>query len=66
MKTVQVHLVIWATLVFSKEEILKFQICNFENDKSLGRKVHFFNFLGTTKIFQMSVYTDVVLLMNFP
>ena len=54
--------------VFSKEEILRFHICNFENVKSLGRKVLFFNSLGTTKIstiFKLSVYTHVVLLINF-
>ena len=29
-------------LVFSKEEISRFRIGNFESDRSLERKVHFF------------------------
>ena len=36
-------------LVFSKEEISRFHILNFENGRSLGRKVYFFNSFGTTK-----------------
>ena len=56
-------------LVFSKQENSRFHIRNFESGRSLGRKVHFFNALGTTEIsrsLKFSVYTNVVLLTNFP
>ena len=56
-------------LVFSKEEISRFHILNFESGRSLGRKVHFLNSLGTTKIsrsLRLSVYINVVLLISFP
>ena len=55
-------------LVFSKEEISRFHIYNFESGRSLGRKVHFFNSLGTTKIsksLRLSVHINLVLLINF-
>ena len=36
-------------LVFSKEDISRFHILNFENGRSLGREDYFFNCFGTTK-----------------
>ena len=56
-------------LVFSKEEISRFHILNFESGRLLGRKVHFLNSLGTTKIsrrLRLSIYINVVLLISFP
>ena len=56
-------------LVFSKEEISRFHIRNFESGRSLGRKVHFLSSLGTTKIsrsLRLSVYINVILLISFP
>ena len=56
-------------LVFSKEKISRFDILNFESGRSLGRKVHFLNSLGTTKIsrsLRLSVYVNVVRLISFP
>ena len=47
-------------LAFSKEEM---------SGRSLGRKVHFLNSLGTAKIsrsLRLSVYINVVLLISFP
>ena len=51
-------------LVFSKEEISRFHLRNFESYKSLERKVDCFESLGTTehfRIFRLSVYIHVVL-----
>ena len=58
-----------ANFMLSKQEISRLHYLNFDSDKSLGRNVHFFNFLGTTEISRISeifVYTPVVLLKNFP
>ena len=41
-------------LVFSKEEISRFHIWNFESGRSLGRKVHFFKLLWDNQNFQES------------
>ena len=39
-------------LVFSKEEISRFHIRNFESGRSLGRKVHFFKLPWDNQNFQ--------------
>ena len=55
--------------VFSKEEISRFHISNFESGRSLGRKVHFFQLPSdnqTSRSLRLSVYINVVLLINFP
>ena len=41
-------------LVFSKEEISRFHIRNFESGRSLGRKVHFFQLPWDNQNFQES------------
>ena len=52
---------------FSKEEISKFHIWNFESGRSTGRTVHFLTLLRQPKFPGVfSVHIDVVLLINFP
>ena len=53
----------WDTLSFSKEKISRFHIWNFENSKSLGRKVHFFQIpLEQPKFQQFSNFLCIFML----
>ena len=55
------------TLSFFKRGDFKVSYLKF--CKSLGKKVHFFNSLGTSKIsnsLKLSIYINAVLLINFP
>ena len=51
-------------LVFSKEEISRFHIENFESRWSLGRKVHFFQLSWDNQNFQES-QTLFILMLSF-